>query len=244
LRAYLQVRTHGRNPQLQLVPLERATRLAPGTLVFTGGSRRPELDPIIAKQSTPEPIPPGWVQVAWMPGAVASWRLTQGAVFRVATPSAPVAEMKDRCPGGVPWTLQDVVDIGDPRSEAAHAYAIEGQSWAGSRELFCNGQAVADDGRAFRNEQSFRIAISTPGRETCVVKRIDAGVAAQTSLWILNGADPVEMRGPDRSTAGCAEVAVVFPAGSVTSTDLHMVERFVTSALDVNAFRIEVYQRK
>jgi len=151
--------------------------------------------------------------------------------------------MRNACPGDASWVLQDVVDIGDSPSENAHSYSIDRQTWEGSRVLSCGGRTVADNGRAFANSQEFRVTVGAAERDVCLVKRIDAGVARQISRWTVNGADAVELRGPAQSIPGCAEIGVVFPAHAIRETSLSLVEQFIGSALDVNAFRVEVYQR-
>lgn len=59
----------------------------------------------------------------------------------------------------------DSVDVGQPESEAAHGYRVEGQTWSGSlrsaydRYEKGGGDAFLEDGRAFKGRSSFTVAV-------------------------------------------------------------------------------------
>ena len=89
--------------------------------------------------------------------------------------------------------------------------------------------------------QRFRTEALTPGLELCIVKRVDAGVAPQVSVWSVDGKDV------STTTLGVArpgtwgEVVALVPAESIgRSADIR--ERVMHAAVDVNAFRVEIYQ--
>ncbi len=236
-----------------------------GALVMLGGSRRPELDPSWVRAFIPPQIPAEWLLLAVLPGTPEPWRVVSGNVYltRPAQAALPgevrVPQLVQACPGDqaqrhkahgqARWELVDVVDVGNPASEAVHSYVVRSGSWSGRRMKLDDAGTtqphfLEDDGRAFTGVQSFRISGVHPGETLCVAKRLDPGVAHQHSAWFAD-AVPIGTMAAGGGDASRWEIAaLVVEAPKVNQSTVTLAERFVASSLDVNAFRIEVYQRR
>ena len=138
----------------------------------------------------------------------------------------------------------DVLDVGDRGSEEAHAYVIDGQTFRGERSMWTDRNLeFTDDGRAFRAAQSFNASMEA-GVEACVVKRIDPSVQRQVSRWTVDGELIGELEARTGDTSGrWPSVSVAIPGHLVRRRTVRLREEFVASDIDINAFRIEVYQR-
>jgi hypothetical protein len=244
LQPYLWFRRRGQNLPTTFVPLADGVRVPAGTLALVGGSRRPELDPRIAAGTGLRRIPPHWIPVAEMPGDLAPWRLTRGAAYVVVreTPGDTVRDTPQACPPGPHWALKDVIDVGNATSEAAHGYAIDGQTWSGERVLGLDETQRWDDGRAFVGSQRFRADSLATGLDICIVKRVDAGVAPQASVWTVDEQALPMTTFAERQVGAWGTVVLTVPGHMVRGTSLGIRERFMSSAVDVNAFRVEIYQ--
>jgi hypothetical protein len=153
--------------------------------------------------------------------------------------------MAGACPAGRDWEFRDVIDIRNPESESAHRYAARQPSWAGTRTFRRGGTPLWDDGRAFLGAQSFPVRGLEGSADICLVKRVDPGVRQQVSRWRVAEAEVGITRLPDAVPAGTwAEVALVVPGAHVTAAELPVTEEMVSSTVDVNAFRVEVYQAR
>jgi 4-amino-4-deoxy-L-arabinose transferase-like glycosyltransferase len=215
------------------------------TLVVTGGSRRVDLDPAYVTQYELPSIPADWVKMAQLPGEAKPWRLAPGVVYLSGTGVtrwAGAPDLSHGCPTGVAWELRDEIDVGNESSERQHAYAIERESWRGSRMLRVpNGDRWRDDGRAFRGSQRFEVR-GLAARPACVAILIDARVARQESRWFAGDALVGTLRAPDGTGDDWSVKALVVPAGDIDGGTLRLREEFVASAADINSFLIAVYQ--
>jgi hypothetical protein len=192
LRGYLIFRRGFRDLDKVQKVVGAQVSVPPHSMVIVGGGRRIDMDPEWVQRRVPSDPPPDWVKVADMPGAPRPWRRARGAVYLSDGPSklqangAHLVIGPSQCGAGGPWSLVDVIDVGDPNSEEAHDYHIEGQSFFGERTLFSeDGLEIEDDGRAFRGYQAFDLSGLTPGAATCLVKRIDPSARDQVSRWLI-----------------------------------------------------------
>jgi len=92
--------------------------------------------------------------------------------------------------------LTDEVDVGNAASEAAHAYAAEGETWSGKESHAYQGEEtvlIDDDGRAFTGASRFTVKIIPPNdgvrlRRRMVMKGI------QEAKVFVDGAEVTESR--------------------------------------------------
>jgi hypothetical protein len=246
LIAYMGVRARAdrRDPVLlRLTPTVAPPR---SSMVIVGGSRRPELDAAYPMTAAPEIIPPEWVPLLSLPGEPRPWRSVRGTVYVVARKGGQVPRemLHSTCPAAAGWRLRDVIDVGDPEAEHAHEYQADEVTWRGGRVLRESGADTWDDGVAFTGTQEFVGRELTPGRALCVAKRVDPRVARQRSRIESDGAEPSPFRVEAAGNGEWGRAVAMLPAEAVTGPELRLRERFVSSTIDVNAFRIELYQRE
>lgn len=71
----------------------------------------------------------------------------------------------------------DHLEIGDPASEAAHAYAVTGETWSGSRTQAFEGEhdqePLTANGRAHRGTSSFSMAVNPNNRGVFLRRMFD-----------------------------------------------------------------------
>jgi hypothetical protein len=221
----------------------------PGTLVVLGGGRRIDLDPAYVAALDPKVLPQAWLKIADMPGARAPGRLIPGALYIVVagldsrTDSA-FAQMIGNCPPRVNWALRDFLDVGDRESESSHAYFIEGSSWEGRRTLLNAGDfPLVDDGRAFRKSQRLVLSKLEDNSDVCVAVRIDSSVQHQVSRWSVGGWFTQLDTGMASVPNRWQTKTLIVPGDRIRDGRLELRETFVSSAVDINVFRIEAYQR-
>ena len=185
-----------------------ATRVAGSSvdssvMAFTGGSRRPELDPAFAARFTNDPRLEDWAVVAKLDSETRPWRhepltirlgplpfeepatATSGSRSSGSRPttadSLAPAPLEPRCrlrdSARTQWRLVDELDLGNRHSERAHGYRIERESWQGVRAFpYPNGRQVRDSGRAFLGAHEFELTIQPD---------IRAGADTRTDEWCL-----------------------------------------------------------
>jgi hypothetical protein len=225
------------------------TAVPRGALVIFGGSRRVDMDPAWIAERVPVRLPPAWIKIADLPGEVLSWRRWRGAAFLATTDaeeivSRGVSEIMGPvgCPERQTWHLIDVIDVGDVASERRHGYAIADQTFSGERVMGTSSNLeYTDDGRAFRGSQSFNTSLAE-GADVCVVKRIDPSVPRQLSRWTARGVVLGHLDVRAGNTFGRWPVVTLLIPGSLAHGVDRLTEEFVSADVDVNAFRIELYQ--
>lgn len=246
LIGYVQFAARNGGRQPAMLRISDLTSAPVGAIAIVGGSRRPELSPDYTISAAPPAIPDAWVPVLSLPGQVAPWRPWTGTVYLVQD----AVELREdergilgaACPSTRDWAMRDLIDIGSANSEADHAYRVEGVTWRGAQVLRAGGGDAWDRGVAFTGSLAFTARGLVPGADVCVAKRIDPRVGGQVSWLRAENAAPVEMR-PLPANDGHWGVAVALvPGAAVRDATVGMVEQFVRSSHDVNAFRIEIYQ--
>ncbi|HEY3871692.1 MAG TPA: DUF2961 domain-containing protein [Actinocrinis sp.] len=144
--------------------------------------------------------------------------------------------------GGV-WQLADTVDLGPEHqaTEAAHAYSITGQTWAGTQMYsYPLPGAVTDNGYAFGSggSSTFTVAIDPANTGVRLTRRLDPSVANQVAAVSVDGtavgdwtANPAEPDGTwlDESL----EIPASVTAGK-SSITVHTT--FVSSQIDFDEF--------
>lgn len=91
--------------------------------------------------------------------------------------------------------LTDRLDVGNAESEAAHRYAIEGQTWAGALRAGYDGyernyeyDLAGDDGRAFNGHTEFTVAIDPDNHGVKLRRRIyRSGNGVQRATVYVDG---------------------------------------------------------
>jgi hypothetical protein len=251
LRGYLMFRQGFSHLEKLHTVLGGQTIIPIGALVIFGGTRRVDMDPAWIADRVPARLPITWVKVADLPGDLSSWRRWRGAAYLSTTKATKVLARgvsdligASSCPSDQRWQLVDVLDVGDRGSEEAHAYVIDGQTFSGERSMWTDRNLeFTDDGRAFRAAQSFNASMEA-GVEACVVKRIDPSVQRQVSRWTVEGELIGDLEARVGDTFGrWPSVSVTIPGHLVRRRTVRLREAFVASDIDINAFRIEVYQR-
>ena len=108
-----------------------------------------------------------------------------------------------------------------------------------------NRVPVSDDGRAFQIAQSFDVHDLEVGAEVCLVVRIDAGVAGQRSAWTI-GTRQAGMTdtGLLRADGLWRTKVLSIPSDAAPKGTIRVRESFVSSASDINVFRVEAYQAR
>jgi Protein of unknown function (DUF2961) len=144
--------------------------------------------------------------------------------------------------GGV-WQTAETIDVGPSHTaaEAAHHYAITGQTWSGVRTYsYPRPGPVTDTGRAFGagGGSHFTMAIDPANSGVRLTRRIDPEIGAQVAAVSVDGtpignwaANPVQAAG------AWADESIEIPA-SVTAGQSHITvtNSFVSSAKDFNEF--------
>jgi hypothetical protein len=87
--------------------------------------------------------------------------------------------------------LTDKLDVGSSADEAAHHYSVKGQTWAGIRHSSYDGyerdyeyDACEDDGRAFKGNSEFTIAISPKNHGVKLRRRLFRSNNGQQRAWV------------------------------------------------------------
>nr|WP_275403954.1 DUF2961 domain-containing protein [Pseudonocardia acidicola] len=143
--------------------------------------------------------------------------------------------------------LTDTLDVGNPAGEAAHAYRISAQTWAGTRTYQYEGNAdtvdVVDSGRAHRGESRFDMAIDPGNAGVVLRRRLDQTIANQRADVDVDG----ELIGPWYVAGGNAfsqwrDADFLIPPSATAGKKTMAVRiRFVASALDWNEFTYWAY---
>jgi hypothetical protein len=137
----------------------------------------------------------------------------------------------------------DTIDVGDPGSETLHGYDIEGQTFSGERMNFdWRGLELEDDGRAFRGSQAFDVSGLVPGAATCVVKRVDSSARHQMSRWSIAQRTVGDMSADRDGAASWLTATIWVPPEFIRGSSARFREDFIAADVDVNAYRIEIYQ--
>jgi 4-amino-4-deoxy-L-arabinose transferase-like glycosyltransferase len=223
-------------------------RVPPGSMVIVGGGRRIDMDPDWVENRSPDEVPDTWVKIADLPGERRPWRRSQGAVYIAPVRSTAVSKGATLVIGsaGCPareWRLVDTIDVGDTASEAAHRYTIESPLFAGDLVKFDeSGRELEEDGRSFRGSQAFDVSGLRPGVPACLAKRVDPSARRQSSRWSA-GDRPVGELWADRD-AGVTwlDVFLEVPGTIVSESRMRFREEMRSADIDINAYRIEVYQ--
>jgi hypothetical protein len=151
--------------------------------------------------------------------------------------------MLESCPANANWRLMDVIDVADAESEAAHGYQIEGATWGGTRRMGVPGIGpIVDGGRAFVGSQRFEVSNLVSGARVCLVKRLDPRVRSQISAWLWGNRPVGQTESTGAVEGDWGTVSLVIDGQRVDERPTVVVERFLRSTLDVNTFRIDVYQ--
>ena len=147
-------------------------------------------------------------------------------------------------PKGFKSSIRDVIDVGDRISENKHLYKIRFPSWRGKRDfLYSDNQPVSDDGRAFRRSQKFLARNLLPAFPMIIVKRIDSAVKNQKSYIRINGKKYKEWNIIyDEKPGNWRDHHFLIPEGFVNKREMEIEEVFISSDIDINCFRIEIYQ--
>jgi hypothetical protein len=87
--------------------------------------------------------------------------------------------------------LTDQLDVGNTVSEAAHSYAVSGQTWSGSQTNSYDGNAdninITDDGRAHKGYSEFTMALPAANAGVILRRRLDQGIANQSASVYVDG---------------------------------------------------------
>jgi 4-amino-4-deoxy-L-arabinose transferase-like glycosyltransferase len=249
MRGYLMFRRGFRDQERMRKLLGAQVIVPPRSMVIVGGGRRIDMDPDWTERRVPEQIPDDWLKIADLPGTPRPWRRQRGAVYvsvgaaKLTAKGFAHAIGATLCGGGVSWRLVDVLDVGDRTSEAAHGYRIEEQTFFGERMMYVNGGELEDDGRAFRHSQTFEVSKLTPKVPVCLVKRVDPGARRQVSRWFAGENTIATVTVDTDDVSEWHDAAIHIPPDRIPSSRLRLTERFVSAAVDVNSYRIEIYQR-
>lgn len=142
----------------------------------------------------------------------------------------------------------DRLDVGDLDDESAHRYAIDAQTWAGTRSFtYPPDLAPTDNGRAHRGSSQFTVAVDPANQGVVLRRRLDYAVPGQQAAvyvdgqavgeWSTPGADsafPWRDYGfaiPAEFTAGKSAVAVELAASS-QGTDWTEYRYWIYSKVD------------
>ncbi|HEX8521210.1 MAG TPA: DUF2961 domain-containing protein [Tepidisphaeraceae bacterium] len=143
--------------------------------------------------------------------------------------------------------LTDSLDVSGAASEAAHHYAIAGQTFSGSRSFTFEGDfddvAVTDIGRAFNGSSEFDVAID-PNNQGVILRRLlDQGIADQRADIYVDGVRVGTWYKAGANTSHrWAEDDFAIPASlTAGKSSLHVRVQFVSSAVDWNEFAYSVY---
>jgi hypothetical protein len=107
--------------------------------------------------------------------------------------------------------LTDQLDVGNAAAEAAHRYAVTGQSWAGTRRSGYDGyerdyeyDACQDDGRAFNGQSEFTVSVSPANHGVKLRRRLFRSGNGQQRAWVFVDGVRVSERPWDVCTFSCA----------------------------------------
>jgi hypothetical protein len=153
--------------------------------------------------------------------------------------------------------LTDQLDVGNPAAEAAHHYAITGQTWTGTRRSGYDGYErdyeydfCQDDGRAFKGSSEFSVTISPGNDGVKLRRRLYRSGNGQQRAWVYVDGVRVNERPWDVCTYSCApayqgwfdddfEIPASYTQGK---RDLHLrVENADGGNSEINEFYYWVY---
>jgi len=107
--------------------------------------------------------------------------------------------------------LTDQVDVGDAASESGHHYSITGQTWSGTRRSGYDGYErdyeydnCLDDGRAFKGNSEFTVAISPDNDGVKLRRRLYRSDNGRQRAWVYVNGVRVNERPWDICTYSCA----------------------------------------
>lgn len=143
----------------------------------------------------------------------------------------------------------DTVDVGPNHTseEAAHHYAIAGQTWSGWRGLGTLHYAqnsvpqLTDDGRAFGSGGSskFTVAVNPANTGVILTRRYDSGILNQVANVTVNGVAVGQWKPTGAGPNGqlWADETLSVPASvSAGQTSLTVTNAFSSSSVDFNEF--------
>jgi hypothetical protein len=139
--------------------------------------------------------------------------------------------------------LVDRVDVGNEADERAHQYAVQEPTFRGTREFEMPAEnlAYAEDGRAMKLSESFRIKV-VPNQENLLVKAFDTLSKDQKVRVIVGGKSAGEWALPDGGSNRYGEAK--FPLadsliGDRTQVDIKL--EYISGTPDTNTFMYWVY---
>lgn len=143
----------------------------------------------------------------------------------------------------------DEVDVGPNHTsnEAAHHYAITGQTWSGWRGQGALHYApdtvplLTDDGRAFgaNGSSRFTVAVNPGNNGVILTRRLDTSIANQVANVTVNGVSVGQWQPMATGVNGqvWGDESVTVPASvSAGKSSLTVVNTFVSSPVDFNEF--------
>jgi hypothetical protein len=138
--------------------------------------------------------------------------------------------------------LTDRVDVGNEASERDHAYAIEGQTFAGRHKFEWKDDTFVEDGRATKSFESFRVKVR-PGSDHVLVKAFDTLSKNQKVRVLVDGKPLTEWALPG-GDARYGEAQLKIPARFVGEQEAVSLRfEYLAGSIDFNTFGVWVYAR-
>lgn len=141
--------------------------------------------------------------------------------------------------------MVDRLDIASDTDEAAHQYAITGQTFRGVHDfnLGPDKASYLEDGRATKGSESFQIKCF-PNQDHTLVKAVDTLSKDQKVRVIVGGKNLGEWGVPDGGPGRYAEVSFTIPAAAIgnrSSVDLKL--EYVSGGPDTSSLVYWVYSK-
>jgi hypothetical protein len=138
--------------------------------------------------------------------------------------------------------LTDRVDVGNEASEREHAYAIEGQTFAGKHKFEWKDQVFVEDGRATKSSESFRVKVR-PRSDHVLIKAFDTLSKNQKVRVLVDGKPLTEWALPG-GDARYGEAQLKIPARVIGEQDSVALRfEFLAGSIDFNTFAVWIYAR-
>jgi hypothetical protein len=171
-----------------------------------------------------------------------------------ASTGAPSASSRLAPVRGIPRPLSaetqglvmvDRLDIASDPDEAAHQYAISGQTFRGMHDFDQgpNKPSYLEDGRAMKGSETFQIKC-LPNQDHTLVKALDTLSKDQKVRVIVGGKNLGEWSVPNGSSGRYAEVSFPIPAAAIgnrTSVDVKL--EYVSGAPDSSSLIYWVFSK-
>ncbi|MBN2106914.1 MAG: glycosyltransferase family 39 protein [Deltaproteobacteria bacterium] len=256
MRHYLLFRA-GFHPKWMLeFPKTLPSILQLGSVVITGGARRPDMLFGIADTFTGGRLPASQCLMAEAPFPLKPWRISALRIYRINSAECTTIQSNERnkeflnitqtqhamhAPG-----LKKVAElnVGNPESEKRVGYRVENVSWEGTRAFsYADDTLCTDDGKAHIGSESFVVSGIVPHKPITIIKRFDSSVANQVVAVAVNGQTAGDWHLNRGSSASqWQESMFTVPASLITTEQAKLSFSFVRSAHDINSFYYWVYQ--